>query len=1075
VKVEEEASWVGLGWSLSSGGMITRVINGVDDFANGEIGWFANSRGYLNSPEAPGTSDPSGFATFLTQLCKQHEDSRPDVFYYNFNGYSGKFILKKKTTPSSPVEVLMLSNDKMRVSYNTTTKTWTFTTIDGTQYFFGTHEESQSWMGNGSDYQTVFNTAVFPNQIYNSRTITGWHLDKIVSTNGEELLFTYKTGSPSSETYSFTELRSISIARDPDFACQPPKYVQTGTRTGTFLKYLDKIEITGGQVGHGLRVLFNTTDRNDIKAYDAKIQGVYGKAQRLDNIRVEYLDNGYKLYRQINFNSQTDGPLVQSMWDPFKERLWLNSIDFLNAENGKVEKYKFHYDPTSLPVKNSTSVDYWGYYNNEPNIGNAPLGILPTKIPSLILIDGTNLIPIVGANRKPSEKYAKAGVLTKIEYPTGGFTEFDYELNRHYSSSEKVFKLEPQRAEGNESKTFELLVPTLVKLTAELRYLGTNCYPDAGNQQIAYSAVPNVALAAHIHPENNSTTTLFSVGYLHYKDCMLTSSNNPSCGGIEFMGHPNARCGVRRVSGNPVDQTILLQAGRYTLATNSLPNWKASITAEFSGEVLMTSGTIDQFNFAGGGLRIKEIRNFENTGKLAGKKKYSYSKPVRIENGKAVDDETSPLKISSGLNITPLWHHYNDMSSIALMGHMGWGTFELSWTCYQLISTSYSNMPLSNAAQGGLVGYSRVTEEVVGDDFNGTVEYQFINEVDIYSVNHAPQPGAPLKTFEYKNGLLLSRRTFRNDGKLMHEMLNNYNPSSSVVNATCLFSRNTGPCEGSDCFIAPVESPLLYLSCVAEVPTYFSTYYDIRHEFWQLLSVIDRNYDYPNGVQVANQQKREYGYNPDHKMVILENAIISDASKYISTKTTYPLDLTTPPAFFLSKHIHNKPLEVEKFTKEYVGGSSLKTEGIKYIYSEHTDKNGRVLLDQILMYNTTTNGYEIRYKLTYDLAGNIVEIEKDGHFTSFIWGYNNTLPIVKADNVQYSDLILSFNLGQNLRNTFPKAIIQEYTHKPYVGVSSIRDPNEKDTRFEFDSYGRLQSMKDFNGNILFAFNYHFRQ
>jgi len=50
IQVSQEASWVGLGWSLSQGGMITRVIRGQNDlpYGNSEL-----SNGYPRETTLP--------------------------------------------------------------------------------------------------------------------------------------------------------------------------------------------------------------------------------------------------------------------------------------------------------------------------------------------------------------------------------------------------------------------------------------------------------------------------------------------------------------------------------------------------------------------------------------------------------------------------------------------------------------------------------------------------------------------------------------------------------------------------------------------------------------------------------------------------------------------------------------------------------------------------------------------------------------------------------------------------------------------------------------------------------------
>lgn len=74
-----------------------------------------------------------------------------------------------------------------------------------------------------------------------------------------------------------------------------------------------------------------------------------------------------------------------------------------------------------MPNLQSFSQDYWGFYNGEPN--NSTYGLVPEQD---VLLNGI-VQSFVGANRTPNLEYGKNGTLSKITYPTGGHTEFEYE------------------------------------------------------------------------------------------------------------------------------------------------------------------------------------------------------------------------------------------------------------------------------------------------------------------------------------------------------------------------------------------------------------------------------------------------------------------------------------------------------------------------------------------------------------------------------------------------------------------------------------------------------------------------
>src|SRR4249919_3330363 len=97
LKAGETASWVGAGWSLSAGGMITRsVMSAPDDrgFSINNVwkGHYSDYgfNSYLNT--ASGQIDDMAFA-------RGNKDGEPDLYFFNFAGFTGKFYFNDDRTP----------------------------------------------------------------------------------------------------------------------------------------------------------------------------------------------------------------------------------------------------------------------------------------------------------------------------------------------------------------------------------------------------------------------------------------------------------------------------------------------------------------------------------------------------------------------------------------------------------------------------------------------------------------------------------------------------------------------------------------------------------------------------------------------------------------------------------------------------------------------------------------------------------------------------------------------------------------------------------------------------------------
>ncbi len=141
------------------------------------------------------------------------------------------------------------------------------------------------------------------------------------------------------------------------------------------------------------------------------------------------------------------------------------------------------------------------------------------------------------------------------------------------------------------------------------------------------------------------------------------------------------------------------------------------------------------------------------------------------------------------------------------------------------------------------------------------------------------------------------------------------------------------------------------------------------------------------------------------------------------------------------------------------------------------------------------NSLEVRLKYhNYDNSGNPTYISKDDCIRAvYLWGYNNQYPIAEIKNALYIDVINALNaLGvssienqiskpntpdmnvvNQLRQKLPNAEVTTYTYIPLVGMASKTDPRGITTYLKYDSFNRLQNIKDNNSNPINEYQYHY--
>lgn len=398
IRVDDNASWVGMNWSLNAGGMIARSIIGKPDDIN-------STSIYAVPPRASEITNTQYYVDYLAGVVdgygnEAYDDLEPDRFYYSFNGRSGCFIFDRSRNiiqlPQTSLKITAVGNDA--------NSTWSIKIVDetGTEYIFNIPELTQIYTANGGSSNIRTNS-------------TGWYLSEIVSNDGlEHIYFTYETETTGSvRSNSFTETYARQF--------QGHRWLWSGTERTITSPRLKTISFTNGKVE-----FTRVQDRQDDLGSRLDEVAVYQKidASNYSKLKSFKLRQGYYYSAAAYSSSSSFPPRVQDRY-----RLRLDGIDLKDAAGQKVATYDFSYNQISLPPKTSCGQDWWGYANGRT--------------------DNTTLVPTTtgmygelfgGGSREPDEANMKAGILEKIIYPTGGYTVFETEAHQiiSYTTSQMV-------------------------------------------------------------------------------------------------------------------------------------------------------------------------------------------------------------------------------------------------------------------------------------------------------------------------------------------------------------------------------------------------------------------------------------------------------------------------------------------------------------------------------------------------------------------------------------------------------------------------------------------------------------
>lgn len=454
----------GSGWRLQFSGMITREVRGLPDDISlddplDRLGWLrTNSSDVLvatainfvpQSDTSASTYSSGGVSGELYDYNKldgynDKIDTEPDIFIFNFNGLSGKFVFDNtgiiRTIPYMDIKVSSITS-------NSVFRGFTITTNDGYKYTFTNIRGGIKYIIKNFDWSAVH---ILSTQylLYQQpvKFATHWALTEMRSPSGNTI--TYNYGSLEDISLNDSNEEEVSIAMYHDDGAPPQNsypyeaqsiYTNRHPPAQADMILPNKIE---SSTGEWLEFVFNGSS------------GMIEKINFQDNRKgldaAGFVKSFEFSYMEVNYQN-SDGLSAGGL---------RNFLKTLRETSGceRQRPYTFGYSintRTDFSPEFFVTVSYWPlsvalFYSN------LNVTIDDVKYPALHIYPNE---PMKERYRlKPITNYSGTvysqgggdkgtgtvlGALNLIEYPSGGRTGFQFEQNRYYDFKESDVKFAP--------------------------------------------------------------------------------------------------------------------------------------------------------------------------------------------------------------------------------------------------------------------------------------------------------------------------------------------------------------------------------------------------------------------------------------------------------------------------------------------------------------------------------------------------------------------------------------------------------------------------------------------------------